>query len=91
MTSKVAVKSGQTLVLGGLIRDNRTVSKGGLPVLYKIPVIGSLFGSTSEVLDRTELIVLLTPRVVENSRDAEQVTEELKRKMREIAPMVPAS
>ena len=91
VTSKVAVKSGQTLVLGGLIRDNRTVSKGGLPVLYKIPVIGSLFGSTSEVLDRTELIVLLTPRVVENSRDAEQVTEELKRKMREIAPMVPAS
>lgn len=91
VTSKVAVKSGQTLVLGGLIRDNRTVSKGGLPVLYKIPVIGSLFGSTSEALDRTELIVLLTPRVVENSRDAEQVTEELKRKMREIAPMVPAS
>jgi len=91
VTSKVAVKSGQTLVLGGLIKDERRGSQGGLPVLYKIPVLGSLFGNTSESMRRTELIVLLTPRVVENSQEAEQVTEELKRKMREIAPMVPAS
>lgn len=91
VTSKVAVKSGQTLVLGGLIKDERRGSQGGLPVLYKIPVLGSLFGSTNESMKRTELIVLLTPRVVENSQEAEQVTEELKRKMREIAPMVPAS
>ncbi len=91
VASKVVVKSGQTLVLGGLIRDNRTESQTGLPILYKIPVLGALFGNTSELLDRTELIVLITPRVVENSQEANQVTEEIKRKMREIAPMVPAS
>jgi general secretion pathway protein D len=91
VTSKVVVKSGQTLVLGGLIRDNRTEAQGGLPILYKIPVLGSLFGNTSEALDRTELIVLITPKVVQNSQEAEQVTEEIKRKMREIAPLVPAS
>jgi general secretion pathway protein D len=50
-----------------------------------------LFGNTSEALDRTELIVLITPKVVQNSQEAEQVTEEIKRKMREIAPLVPAS
>ncbi|MBK8509969.1 MAG: type II secretion system secretin GspD [Candidatus Competibacteraceae bacterium] len=91
VTSKVAVKSGQTLVLGGLITDERRGNQGGFPVLYKIPVLGSLFGRTEESMKRTELIVLLTPRVVENSQEAEQVTEELKRKMREIAPMLPAS
>jgi len=84
VTSKVAVKNGQTLVLGGLIRDNRTDSQGGVPVLYKIPVLGALFGNTSENMDRTELIVLITPRVVQNTQEADQVTEEIKRKMREI-------
>ena len=88
VTSKVTVKSGQTLVLGGLIRDNRTEGKSGFPILYKIPVLGALFGSTSEAVDRTELIVLITPRVVENSQEASQVTEEIKRKMQQVAPLV---
>lgn len=91
VTSKVVVKSGQTLVLGGLIRDNRTDGQSGIPVLYKIPVLGALFGNTSEQMDRTELIVLITPRVVRDSQEANQVTEEIKRKMREVAPLVPAS
>lgn len=88
VTSKVTVKSGQTLVLGGLIRDNRTSGQSGFPVLYKIPVLGALFGSTSEAVDRNELIVLITPRVVENSLEANQVTEEIKRKMQQVAPLV---
>ncbi len=91
VTSKVVVKSGQTLVMGGLIRDKSTNSQGGLPVLYKIPVLGALFGNTIKENNRTELVVLITPRVVRNSQEAEQVTEEIKRKMREIAPMIPAS
>jgi general secretion pathway protein D len=87
----VVVKSGQTLVLGGLIRDNRSEGQSGFPILYKIPVLGALFGNTEERMDRTELIVLLTPRVVRDSDEAEQVTEEIKRKMQEVAPMVPAT
>ncbi len=88
VTSKVTVKSGQTLVLGGLIRDNRVEGQSGFPILYKIPVLGALFGNTEELVDRTELIVLITPRVVENSQEADQVTEEIKRKMQEVAPLV---
>lgn len=89
VNSKVAVKSGQTVVLGGLIRDNRSEGESGIPVLYKIPVLGALFGNTEEQVDRTELIVLITPRVVENSQEAEQVTEEIKRKMQSITPLLP--
>lgn len=88
VTSKVVVKSGQTLVLGGLIRDNRTDGQAGFPILYKIPVLGALFGNTEQQVDRTELIVLLTPRVVQGSEEASQVTEEIKRKMQQIAPLV---
>lgn len=89
VNSKVAVKSGQTVVLGGLIRDNRSEGESGIPVLYKIPVLGALFGNTEEQVDRTELIVLITPRVVESSQEAEQVTEEIKRKMQSITPLLP--
>ena len=92
VSSKVVVKSGQTLVLGGLIRENRTDGQSGFPILYKIPVLGALFGNTDQQVDRTELIVLLTPRVVQGSEEASQVTEEIKRKMQEVAPLVtPAS
>ncbi len=88
VASKVVVKSGQTLVLGGLIRENRTDGQSGFPILYKIPVLGALFGNTEQQVDRTELIVLLTPRVVQGSEEASQVTEEIKRKMQEVAPLV---
>ena len=88
VNSKVVVKSGQTLVLGGLIRENRTDGQSGFPVLYKIPVLGALFGNTEQQVDRTELIVLLTPRVVQGSDEASQMTEEIKRKMQEVAPLV---
>ncbi len=88
VTSKVAVRSGQTLVLGGLIRDSSRAGQSGIPLLYKLPVVGALFGTTTGEANRTELIVLITPRVVENSQEAEQVTEEIKRKMREVAPLV---
>jgi general secretion pathway protein D len=90
VTSKVAVKSGQTLVLGGLIRDNRSDGQSGIPVLYKIPVLGALFGNTSEDMTRTELIVLITPRVVQTTQEIDQITEEIKRKMRAVEPVLEA-
>jgi general secretion pathway protein D len=91
VTSKVVVKDGQTLVLGGLIRETGTEGQSGIPVLYKIPVLGALFGQTTQEEGRTELVVLITPRVVQNSLEAGQVTEEIMRKMRAIEPMLPAS
>jgi general secretion pathway protein D len=83
--TNVAVQTGQTIVLGGLIRDTKINGKRGVPILYDMPVIGGLFGSTTTSTDRTELIVLITPRVVRDQAEARQVTEELKQKLRGLA------
>ncbi|MGF1641925.1 MAG: type II secretion system secretin GspD [Rhodospirillales bacterium] len=85
--STVAVQSGQTVALGGLIRDERSRGSRGIPLLSRIPVLGFLFGSKSEQASRTELLVLITPRVVPNQEQARQVTEELRRRLRTIAPL----
>ncbi len=83
--STVAVKDADTLVLGGLIRDNRNQSKQGLPLLSKIPILGALFTSDArKSLRRTELVVLITPRVVRNRSDAYEITNEFKQRLREI-------
>lgn len=79
--SAVAVKSGETLVLGGLIKENGNYNKSGIPWLYELPVIGSLFGTTSKTVARTELVVLLTPRVVESHAKTRDITNEFKRKL----------
>ena len=85
-TSKVAVRSGETLVLGGLIRDNTTNGKSGLPGLQDIPLFGNLFGSTAKNTSRTELVVMITPRVVRTEQDTRQVGQELKDRMKTLFP-----
>lgn len=84
--SKVAVRSGETLVLGGLIRDNTTSGKSGLPGLQDIPIFGNLFGATAKSTNRTELLVLITPRVVRTEQDMLQVGQGLKERMRKLFP-----
>ena len=79
--TSVAVKNGETIILGGLITEQRELGRAGIPVLSRLPVIGGLFGKTDKVLDRTELVVLLTPRVVKNEYDARLVTREFKHKL----------
>ncbi|MDO5086338.1 MAG: secretin N-terminal domain-containing protein, partial [Comamonadaceae bacterium] len=70
INSKVAVRSGETLVLGGLIKDNQDNGKSGLPGLSSIPVLGALFGKHNQSSARTELLVVLTPRVLRSDEDA---------------------
>jgi general secretion pathway protein D len=82
INSSVIVQSGQTVVLGGLILETTNEGRSGIPVLMNIPVLGKLFSSTSEDVFRTELIVTVTPRVIENQRAMQQVTEELRARMK---------
>ena len=89
--SKVAVRSGETLVLGGLIRDNTTSGKTGLPLLQDIPIFGSLFGTNVKNNNRTELLVIITPRVVRSEQDVRQVSQELKDRMKTLYPPLPPS
>jgi general secretion pathway protein D len=80
--TSVAVQSGETIVLGGLIRDDKQHSNSGFPGLRKLPLIGPLFGTTDNASARTELLVLITPTAITNSEEARQATEELKRKLK---------
>ena len=84
--STVAINSGETIVLGGLIQDTSTSAESGIPILHRIPVIGKLFGQTRDEARRTELLIMITPRVIRNRNEAKDVTEEFKRKLRGITP-----
>lgn len=81
ISSSVAVRDGETIALGGLIKDSRTDGGSGIPVLRDIPALGFLFGSTTDNSIRTELLVLITPHVVESMEKARTVTEELRTKL----------
>ncbi len=82
ISSTVAVQSGQGVILGGLIRTEIQGSKGGIPGLHEIPGIGAMFGETASKTKRTELVVVLTPRVIANEQDAKQITEDFRDKMK---------
>ena len=84
--SVVAINSGETIVLGGLIQNTQTENEGGIPGLHRIPLIGKLFGQTSNENRRTELLVLITPRVVRNRNEARSITDEFRSKLRGLAP-----
>ena len=85
--STVIVHSGQSIVLGGMIRENQLSSKDGIPVLKDIPILGTLFSSTGENTSRTELIVTLTPRVVTNPNEVYELSKELRTKLKEAAEL----
>src|SRR5262249_46266508 len=81
VATSVAVADGQTIAIGGLIKDSRSNSRNGIPFLKDIPGIGAAFGVNNDGLDRTELIVLISPRVIRNAIDADYATEELSAKL----------
>jgi general secretion pathway protein D len=86
VATQVAVQSGQTVLLGGLIKQDEGITDTGIPGLNRIPVFGRLFGSTTRSRNRTELIVLITPRVITNGEDAKQITDEYQRKFESLQP-----
>jgi general secretion pathway protein D len=86
--SRVAVRSGEALVLGGLIKDGSTAGSLGIPLLSRIPVIGALFGTQTQDSNRTELLVVITPRVVRTPYDAREVGVEMRDRMRGFRALV---
>jgi general secretion pathway protein D len=81
INSSVTVQSGQTVVLGGLILENSTEGRTGVPVLKDIPLFGALFSTTTEDVFRTELLVTVKPQVITNDREMQKVTDELRRQI----------
>jgi general secretion pathway protein D len=77
--TSAVLTNNQTLALGGLIQNKRTLTRSGIPLLNRIPLLGLLFGSTEEKIEKTELLILITPRVLGTALDAARITEEMKR------------
>jgi general secretion pathway protein D len=75
------VQDGDTLAIGGIIADNRTQTRTGIPYIMDIPVIGRFFRTTTDAVIRTDLIMLITPHVVSNRSQGTAITEELKSKL----------
>jgi len=82
VSSRVAIRSGESVVLGGLIRDNETEGKSGVPLLKDIPVLGALFSTTTSASTRTELLIFITPRVMESEQDLRDLNREMRTRMR---------
>jgi len=87
--TSVAVASGESIALAGLIQETLTTSSSGVPLISKIPVLGSLFGSQSFHRDRTELVLIVTPKIVSNPIQAREVTDELRAKMPALENLLP--
>jgi general secretion pathway protein D len=82
INSSVTVQSGQTVVLGGLILENTTEGKSGIPFLQSIPFLGNAFSTTTQDVFRTELLITVKPQVITNSSEMRRATEDLRHQMR---------
>jgi general secretion pathway protein D len=63
--TRVMVQNGETAVIGGLIRDNDSIYESGIPVLRSLPLVGRFFGSKSKVNEKRELLIFVTPKIVQ--------------------------
>jgi type IV pilus assembly protein PilQ len=64
-STRVIVKSGETLIIGGMVRTDEIVAKSGIPLLKDIPVLGNVFKHTSKSMESLDLMVFITPTIVE--------------------------
>jgi general secretion pathway protein D len=85
LQTTLSLDDGETVLLGGLISENYSRGNSGVPYLKDIPVLGSLFKSQSRSVDRTELIVLLTPYIIDGPETARQVRDAFRSQLGEWA------
>jgi general secretion pathway protein D len=89
--TEVAVRSGETIVLAGLIKTTESRGSSGIPFLSRIPIIGALFGNQNRSDNREEVLVLITPRVIHDPAEARELTDEYGRRFRALEPLRPAN
>ncbi|HEV8614448.1 MAG TPA: hypothetical protein VGU22_03050, partial [Methylomirabilota bacterium] len=82
--TSVVLLNNQTLVLGGLIQDKTTLTDQGIPWLKNVPIFGFLFGFKEKATERTELLLLITPRVIGTALDAARITDQMRRSSPEL-------
>src|SRR3984957_504488 len=80
--SSISIANGQTVLLAGLIQDQKNENKSGIPLLDEIQGIGNAFSNQDNTKMRTELIIFIRPQIIRNSTDAHTIAEELRSKLR---------
>lgn len=78
-TSTVAARSGATIALGGLIQESETLTSDGVPGLSRIPGLGAAFRARNETVQRSELVIFLTPRIISTAAEQNQTVDLLRR------------
>jgi general secretion pathway protein D len=86
--TQVTVNDGDTIAIGGIIQESNTQSSQGVPVLHRLPLVGGLFGNRSTTKERTELIVFMTPRVIYDTTEIVEASEELKMRLKGLRKLV---
>ena len=80
----IGVKDGQTIVISGLISDDLELDRSGLPFFSRIPLIGYLFGTNTKTVQKTNLLVFITPRIVYGSQQLEELSEQMRLRQQEL-------
>jgi len=88
ISTQVTVQDGDTIAIGGIIRESDTSSTAGVPLLSRIPVIGTAFGAKSTTRDRTELVLFITPRVIYDTNSVAEASEEIKSKLKRVTQII---
>jgi general secretion pathway protein D len=86
--TQVTVQDGDTVAIGGIINETQTEASGGVPFLHRLPVVGYAFGAKTKDTDRTELVVFMTPRVIYDTNQITEATEEIKSRFRRLGRMI---
>ncbi len=82
--SSIVVKDRETLILGGMISEQKGGGKSGIPLLSDIPLLGWLFGTNTKTSAKTELLILLTPHVVNSEEEAAAITDRYKEQIKDL-------
>jgi general secretion pathway protein D len=88
ISTQLTMRDGDTVAIGGVIQENHTYSTGGVPFLNRIPVVGAAFGGKTTHTDRTELIIFFTPRVIYDTPQLLDATEELKNSLKRVGRLM---
>jgi len=86
--TSVVVEDGQTLLIGGIIRTDKSKGHTGIPFLSQIPLLGYLFRTSSDVVERNELVILVTPRVVASPDEGRAITEQFRKRVESLEPVL---
>jgi general secretion pathway protein D len=86
--TQVTVQDGDTVAIGGIIQETDTNSSGGIPFLHRIPVLGIAFGNKNSTKTRTELVVFMTPRVIYDTNQITEASDDLVYKLRRLQKMI---